>query len=353
MLANVKAVSTLLGRQADPDADMLDKDAVFVCIDCEAWEFDQKIITEVGVAVLDTRKLKPLPEDAAAAEAACFENMAVAHFLIKENQHRVNKRFIKGFPDNFTFGQSKTIDQADMVLILHRLFQDPVQLDKIETSEFVPPPEGESPRNIVFVGHDTSNDLAFLKTLGFEMRELAQIICTADTQRVLGVKHQMRLQMFAAALDFTSPSDLAGLKFLHNAGNDAAWTLKFLIAMVSQTRTESFLLLSPRSIIIVYLVPHKLTIFGKPGPTRERRTRQHQCRHVGAARNQERAARGQEGRARAGEGAAKDRQGAAQTADKAANIRRGAAPGTSGSCCCCPLDFDRRGILPLLIRLQY
>lgn len=33
------------------------QDVVFVCIDCEAFEFDSKKVTEVGVSVLDTSKI--------------------------------------------------------------------------------------------------------------------------------------------------------------------------------------------------------------------------------------------------------------------------------------------------------
>lgn len=232
-LANAKAVSTLLGVPTNADDPMADKDAVFVCIDCEAWEFDQKVITEVGVAVLDTRKLKALPTDSAAAEAACFSHMAVAHFLIAEHRHRVNRKFIKGYPDKFTFGRTQTVPAARMPLLLERLFQDPAQLERIATPHFALPPAATAPRNIVFVGHDTGNDRTFLRQLGFELGALAHpILCTADTQRILGSKQQMKLRTFASALGFDSPADVAALKFLHNAGNDAAWTLKFLVAMV-------------------------------------------------------------------------------------------------------------------------
>lgn len=33
------------------------QDVVFVCIDCEAFEFDAKKVTEVGVSILDTSKI--------------------------------------------------------------------------------------------------------------------------------------------------------------------------------------------------------------------------------------------------------------------------------------------------------
>lgn len=40
--------------------DPIAADAVFICIDCEAWEHDQHEVTEIGVAVFDTRDLPAL-----------------------------------------------------------------------------------------------------------------------------------------------------------------------------------------------------------------------------------------------------------------------------------------------------
>lgn len=42
----------LLGL-AEPKNDKPVEDAVFVCIDCEAFEFDQNLITEIGMSLMD------------------------------------------------------------------------------------------------------------------------------------------------------------------------------------------------------------------------------------------------------------------------------------------------------------
>lgn len=77
-------------------------DAVFVCIDCEASEWDQQKVTELGVAVLDTKDLAGTAPGQYGEE--WIKEMNYAHFRPVEYAHVVNRRFVKGAEDRFAFG---------------------------------------------------------------------------------------------------------------------------------------------------------------------------------------------------------------------------------------------------------
>jgi len=86
-----------------PETQALD-DVVFLCVDCEAYEWAQYKVTEVGVTVLDTRRLEQ--------DGSCLDPTSIArviehaHFRPVEYSNLVNRRFVKGCPNSFGFGQS-------------------------------------------------------------------------------------------------------------------------------------------------------------------------------------------------------------------------------------------------------
>lgn len=86
----------------------------------------------------------------------------------------------------------------------------------------------EQKRNIVLVGHDLAADIAFLKTLGYDVTNLSNLLETADTAfmwRYLKRESNPR----------NLGSILAELKIvawhLHNAGNDAVYTLQAMVGI--------------------------------------------------------------------------------------------------------------------------
>ncbi|KAJ8610792.1 hypothetical protein MRB53_038343 [Persea americana] len=98
-------------------------DIVFVCVDCEAFEFDQSKVTEVGVAVLDTRDLHGV--EAPFDRSIVFAKVLSAHYRILEYANLVNKKYVRGCPGSFGFGVSTWIRKSDAQQILNRIFQDP------------------------------------------------------------------------------------------------------------------------------------------------------------------------------------------------------------------------------------
>lgn len=77
---------------------------VFVCIDCEAFELEQNKVTEVGVAVLDTRLLREVEPGENGKN--WIAKMTYAHFRPVEYAYNVNRRFVHGAEDQFAFGNT-------------------------------------------------------------------------------------------------------------------------------------------------------------------------------------------------------------------------------------------------------
>ena len=79
-----------------------EESVVFVCVDVEAYERDAKIITEVGIATLDTQDIAHVvPGEGGTNWRSCIR---ARHFIIKEHQHYKNGEFVAGCPDKFEFG---------------------------------------------------------------------------------------------------------------------------------------------------------------------------------------------------------------------------------------------------------
>lgn len=86
----------------------------------------------------------------------------------------------------------------------------------------------DNSRRIVLVGHDINQDVVYLESMGFDVRNETQRIDTIDSQ----VLHQAWMQSdnsraLATVLDALSFE----YSFLHNAGNDAVHTLRAAIGL--------------------------------------------------------------------------------------------------------------------------
>lgn len=75
---------------------------IFISVDVEAYERNQRLITEVGIATLDTLDIN---QTASGKVGENWRNAIRArHFRIKEYGHLNNKDFVKGCADKFEFG---------------------------------------------------------------------------------------------------------------------------------------------------------------------------------------------------------------------------------------------------------
>jgi hypothetical protein len=77
-------------------------EVVFVCIDVEAVERNQNLITEIGVATLDTKDIAHLAPGEKGKN--WMKMIRPRHFRINEQKHHINHEFVVGCPDKFEFG---------------------------------------------------------------------------------------------------------------------------------------------------------------------------------------------------------------------------------------------------------
>jgi hypothetical protein len=191
---------------------------VFVCIDLEAYEFAQEKITEVGVSVLDSRHV--VGTDPGPDGSEWLSKITTRHLITREYKHLVNKRFVHGCPDKFNFGKSEIVFLNRIHTTLTQLFANPSPGSVLATDK--------GPRKLILVGHGLSNDTAYLSKLKFDPHAKGNIIQDVDTQRFVGTKKQtVGLSRLMTGLG-VSPENL------HNAGNDAAYTLQALVLMTVQ-----------------------------------------------------------------------------------------------------------------------
>ena len=188
----------------------------FISVDVEAFEFNQRLITEIGISTLDTVDiLGVLPEAKGNNWAA---KMRSRHFRIREHSHRLNKVHVEGCPDQFHFGQSEWIHERDVVSTLQECFNPS------------PPSLSNYPnriRKVVLVAHDVAADIKYLTELGFNVtRMISDCIDTSDLYKA--AQRDARQSALSTLLLRYS----IAARHLHNAGNDANYTLRVMIAIV-------------------------------------------------------------------------------------------------------------------------
>ncbi|MCJ1232177.1 hypothetical protein MMC14_000126 [Varicellaria rhodocarpa] len=193
----------------------LNSRTMFLSVDVEAYEFDQKRITEIGISTLETVDLFEIPPGVNGKNWAA--KVQSRHFRIQECAHLVNKKHVKGCPDKFEFGKSEFIPLKDVKSKLERCFlpsDSPLGLYSGGTCK------------VVLVAHNASADIKYLTELGFNVTEkISDCIDTSDLYKV--VRRQAReVGLSTLMLRYGIPGD-----HLHNAGNDASYTLRALIAI--------------------------------------------------------------------------------------------------------------------------
>lgn len=200
---------------------------VFVSIDVEAYEKDHSKILEIGVATLDTRSLLNTPPGADGENWR--SKIEARHFLIKENQYLRNHEFVRGCPDRFEFGTTLVIPLDLAASAVEECFKPPFG-GLVDSSGGV---ELED-RKVVLVGHDTQTDLDYLKRLGLYAQSLPGVVDCLDSASLYRTwKQDPQIMSLGKVLaDF----DIIGWN-LHNAGNDAVYTIQAMLAVCVREST--------------------------------------------------------------------------------------------------------------------
>ncbi|KAI9749760.1 MAG: hypothetical protein M4579_006750 [Chaenotheca gracillima] len=205
-----------------------DSSVVFIAVDLEAYERNHKLVTEIGIATLDTLDLAGVSPGEGAKN--WNSKIRARHIRIQEHGHLHNTDFVAGCADKFEFGESEwtSLESAPQLVAscFRAPFSGPSQAEDMEPSLLTASPTPK--RNIILVGHDISMDISYLHTLGYSPLTLPNLVETLDTMLMYrSLKRELQARSLGQLLyDF----DLMGWN-LHNAGNDAVYTLQAMIAI--------------------------------------------------------------------------------------------------------------------------
>ncbi|KAH8692729.1 hypothetical protein BGW36DRAFT_302862 [Talaromyces proteolyticus] len=240
---------------------------IFVSIDVESNERRHREITEIGISTLDTLDLVGM------APGQDGENwirrVRSRHIRIKESAHIVNHVYVSGCPSRFGFGESEFISFKDACNAVEACFKPPysaqVPVKFVERKLY-----GEKanvtieteikecklrPRNIVLLGHGVQADIEYLHQLGCNLfgdhhafhktkafqchrkndpqdadPRLLDTLDTANLFQVLKREAQQRaLEIILNSLSIVGWN-------LHNAGNDARYTLEAMVRIIINSR---------------------------------------------------------------------------------------------------------------------
>ena len=185
---------------------------VFVCIDVEAWEKDQSIVTEIGVSTLDTNDLTQLPPGEGGRN--WMTAIRPRHFRIIEHKSFINQEFIAGCADRFEkdFGTSSFISLNEAPQVIASCFREPFSVSyRMKSNNFPASSDSlhyalsqEDPhtkRNIVLVGHDVRSDIEYMRRIGYDISNLSNLLEAIDTADLFkALKHEQQSRSLGAVL---------------------------------------------------------------------------------------------------------------------------------------------------------
>ncbi|AEO57615.1 hypothetical protein MYCTH_101870 [Thermothelomyces thermophilus ATCC 42464] len=194
---------------------------LFVAIDIEAWEQDQNLITEIGIAVLDTTEVK----DIAPGEGCqnWFPLIEARHIRVKENSWATNSRFVRGCADHFSFGTTEFVRESDIAQLLKGVIDDATFVDRVDGTK--------KPRPVVLVFHESSSDIKYLKSVSYYVEAARNVIEVIDTRTMH--QHLVRSNDSASLANVLGHLGIP-CQYLHNAGNDAVYTLQAMIGLAAK-----------------------------------------------------------------------------------------------------------------------
>ena len=216
---------------------------VFISIDVEWNERIPSQITEVGISTLDTLDL------AGIAPGETGENWRAKiqsrHFRTREFQHVVNREFVRGCPENFEFGESEWVSVTELADTVDSCFYPPfshgLRIGQRADAVLAIPIHKLRNRRAIFVGHGPDADLTYLQNMGTNIARdrsgdggpTSGFLDVLDTSTLFrtyrGEANTRSLGNVLNAFDMTGWN-------LHNAGNDARYTMEVLIRIALKSR---------------------------------------------------------------------------------------------------------------------
>ncbi|KAK5156461.1 hypothetical protein LTR04_005616 [Oleoguttula sp. CCFEE 6159] len=234
-----------------PSPHAFEHEPIIISIDIEAYEKPPRPITEIGISTLDTRDLIGVAPGNNCE--AWFALVRTRHFRIAEHAHLRNGDFVAGCPDKYEFGKSEFIAQRDAPSKIAECFRPPYSCDvapstrevrsaKLEAGTPVKsqdrktaPSEQPERRRVILLGHDVGQDISYLRSMGYNPLNLDNLLELLDTA-----------SMFRAMAREPSPRSLTHILYtfgivgwnLHNAGNDAAYTMHAFLGIALRSALD-------------------------------------------------------------------------------------------------------------------
>ncbi|CEJ56240.1 hypothetical protein PMG11_02457 [Penicillium brasilianum] len=213
---------------------------IFLSVDVEWNERNQTQVTEIGISSLDTVDIHAIPPGLHGENWVKY--IKSAHLRTVEYKNFCNTQFVMGCPSMFLFGESELILDSQIGTHARWFFSPPYDgtqdLDRADLPE-----HKRATRTIVLVGHEPYTDLKILA-------ERCKIFEPVENRPGKVVSEVMDTKILYACL--REEKNFRGLenmlfelgfqpKYLHNAGNDARYTLEALIriALVSAGKVQS------------------------------------------------------------------------------------------------------------------
>ncbi|GFF83166.1 uncharacterized nucleolar protein C2C4.08 [Aspergillus udagawae] len=214
------------------------REPILISVDVECNERCHEQVTEVGISTLDTIDLVGTPPGENAENWT--SRIRSRHLRVREYGHIVNRQYVAGCPGSFEFGESEWVSKGKLADVVQACFQPPYSFG-IEGTDGVRlkrgPEHKHQKRNLILVGHNTSMDVKYLASLGIPVFEnvttaFLERIDTADLYRIIRCEANQR-----SLAGILGELGIIGWN-LHNAGNDARYTLEALLRMVCRDTGE-------------------------------------------------------------------------------------------------------------------
>lgn len=202
-----------------PASNSFHDNVIFISIDVEAYERSPRTITEIGISTLDTTDLLGLTPGKGGAD--WIKRMRSRHFRINESAHLENHEFVTGCADRFEkrFGTSEWISIKDAPQIVASCFKYPFSaLIHQGNSTKINQGEAAAKRNIVLVGHDLRADVDYLRSIGYNVANVDNLLEAVDTVDLYrAISHEKQCRNLGSII-----SELGTTPWnLHNAVSDA------------------------------------------------------------------------------------------------------------------------------------
>ncbi|GCF00121.1 hypothetical protein ZYGM_003119 [Zygosaccharomyces mellis] len=192
---------------------------ILFSLDIEAFERDNNVVTEIGISIYDPREnlhsLVPVKRN--------------YHLVIFESLHLRNKKFVCDSKDCYILGESLVLDLQGCVEFVQALVD----------YYMIPQTKADRSWSRAFVGHNLHGDLKWLRMLGVNIPDDHQMDFNLTNLKENKQTYVLDTEKLYRSCYGNFGGNLGRIlrlfriphAFLHNAGNDAHYTLQLLMCM--------------------------------------------------------------------------------------------------------------------------